>query len=97
MVKRRVTLTVEDGVLNDFRVYCKDHAFNMSAKVELLMKQAMVSKRGNRSLFEFLRPERGHAPVESPIQIIRRMVRNPKTVVSTNTPTIDKLRRLRGI
>ena len=98
MVKRRVTFTVEEGVVKDFRKFCRDQAYNMSAKVELLMKESMVNKRGNRSLTDFFRLRMEHAgsPVESPLQIIRRMVK-PKAIRSSNTPTIDKLRRMRGI
>jgi len=46
MGKKKVTLSVDAKVYNDFRKYCSDRAIMLSKKIELIMKDIMKDKKG---------------------------------------------------
>lgn len=37
--KVRANFTIDEGILNRFKSYCKDNAINMSAKIESFIKK----------------------------------------------------------
>ncbi len=51
MVKRKISMTIDSEVYNNFKEYCKRNGMKVSTKVELLMKNSMV----NSSLKEFVK------------------------------------------
>mgnify|MGYP001618382683 CR=1 FL=1 len=50
MVKRKISLTIEDAVFRDFKDYCEQNGMKVSSKVELLMKESVK----NPSLKRFM-------------------------------------------
>ena len=57
MVKKKVTLSIESKVYDDFKDYCEKNAVMLSKKVELTMKEIMKNKKG--SLFVFADRRKG--------------------------------------
>ncbi|KHO45619.1 MAG: hypothetical protein QS98_C0009G0028 [archaeon GW2011_AR3] len=37
MVKKTITMTIDENVLNDFKSYCRQNGMKLSTRVELLM------------------------------------------------------------
>ncbi|MFH1133796.1 MAG: hypothetical protein V1735_04845 [Nanoarchaeota archaeon] len=41
MVKRKVSMTIDENVFNDFKSFCEQNGMKMSTKVELMMKDSV--------------------------------------------------------
>jgi hypothetical protein len=46
-MQKKVTLSIDDKVYDDFQKYCEDNAIMLSKKVELVMKLIMEGKNKN--------------------------------------------------
>lgn len=44
MVKKKVTLSLEDSVYSDFQKYCEENAIMLSKKIEIFMKEFLKDK-----------------------------------------------------
>jgi antitoxin component of RelBE/YafQ-DinJ toxin-antitoxin module len=50
MVKKKISMTIDEDVFESFKNYCKKNGMKISTKVELLMKETVK----NTSLKEFI-------------------------------------------
>ncbi|MFH1408804.1 MAG: hypothetical protein ABIH34_02765 [Nanoarchaeota archaeon] len=41
MVKRKISMTIDEDVFNDFKAFCEQNGMKMSTKVELMMREAI--------------------------------------------------------
>jgi hypothetical protein len=41
MVKRKISMTIDEGIYNSFKQFCSDNGMKISTKVELLMKESV--------------------------------------------------------
>ena len=41
MVKRKISMTIDDDIFRSFRDFCKQNGMKISTKVELLMKDSV--------------------------------------------------------
>ena len=39
MVTKKISMTIEEEIFNNFKKYCKDNGMKISTRVELLMKK----------------------------------------------------------
>lgn len=46
MAKKKVTLSVESKIYDDFQRYCEDEGLLLSKRIEIYMKNALKSKGG---------------------------------------------------
>jgi hypothetical protein len=44
-MQRKVTLSIDSAVYDEFREYCETNAIMLSKKIELVMKEIMKKKR----------------------------------------------------
>ena len=51
MVKRKISMTIDNEVFRSFRDFCKENGMKVSSKVELLMKDS-VKNQSLRKFFE---------------------------------------------
>jgi len=45
VVKKKVTLSIEDSIYDPFKKYCEDNAIMLSKKIELVMKDLIEEGR----------------------------------------------------
>ncbi|MFC1648285.1 hypothetical protein ACFL1B_02390 [Nanoarchaeota archaeon] len=48
MYKRKITMTIDDEIFSEFKQLCKSNAMKVSSKVELMMKEFVDSKKGDK-------------------------------------------------
>ena len=53
MGKKKVTLSIESDVYNDFQRYCEDNAIMLSKKIEIIMKNISKGKKNYLGFFIF--------------------------------------------
>ena len=41
MVKKKISMTIDEDIFNDFKSYCEKNGMKISTKVELLMKDCV--------------------------------------------------------
>jgi len=51
MVKKTITMTIDENVLNDFKSYCRQNGMKLSTRVELLMLENV--KAPERRIWKF--------------------------------------------
>ena len=101
-MRKRVGFTVGNEIYNNFRAYCRKNAFKISAKVELMMMEAMkgqnIKEQSYPTLIKMFQDmvkeqSKGKKVVS---RIIEVKTDNPKKAKG-NIPTIDQLRIRKGI
>lgn len=45
MVRKPLTISIEEDVLNKFKEYCEEESINMSKKIEKYMKKELEKKK----------------------------------------------------
>jgi hypothetical protein len=51
-MKKKVTLSIESSVYDDFQKYCDENAIQLSKKIELIMKDIMDREDGKHKGLE---------------------------------------------
>ncbi|MBN1645756.1 hypothetical protein JW868_01820 [Candidatus Woesearchaeota archaeon] len=76
--KNKISLNIDSGLWNRFKEYCEGNAFNLSGKVELLLKKELANAK---------RKETSHKKV---LDAISKFMRGNETAskVSTATATV---------
>lgn len=102
-MKKRIGFTVNKEVYDNFRKYCKNNAFKISAKLELMMIESMkgqsIKEKSYPTLVKMFQDmineqSKGKKIVSRVIEVKRE--NNPKKA-SGKVPTIDELRIRKGI
>lgn len=45
MSRKPLTISIEEGILKNFKKYCEEEAINISKKIEKYMKQELENKK----------------------------------------------------
>jgi len=101
-LRKRVGFTLSNEIYDGFRKYCKKNAFKISAKVELMMIEAMKEQNVKEQSYPTLvkmfqdmvkEQSKGKKVVSRVIEVKKDNLKKAKGSI----PTIDQLRIRKGI